>query len=423
MKQIEPIITEQDDLLISPYLKQDTLPIVLRDMLTLAPNDAQRDMLLLASLTSVSAVMPNLYTRYGVNGKRYFANLQTFIMAAAASGKGIAGLASALVEDIHAKSALLIPGDSSYPAFFIALATQDGRGLLFETEGSVITDTWRTQAHSYNTALRQAAEHEAIRRGRANQGIVQITNPQLSCLLTGTFDQFHALIPSVQNGFFSRLTTYVNREQVSFMPSVFRSATGYVESGADQVLTRCRRHVNALYHQLSRRKAEREFRLTVEQASQLGSCFQQQYAPLVEQLGPSFHASVVRAGITTMRILMILSALRAEENDSLRRNEPLYATQEDFQTAILITDKLILHIADSFTQIHGEKTAPLPASRTSVQRLTFLSQLPEKFTTAECLELGNEMGVSVRSVKRWLTDWTSSGCLQHSKQGEYVKTA
>lgn len=77
--------SEQDDLLISPYLRHDTLPQVLREVLTVANTDDQRDMLLLSSLTSVSAVLPNLCFRYGENGKRYYANLQTFIMAAAAS--------------------------------------------------------------------------------------------------------------------------------------------------------------------------------------------------------------------------------------------------------------------------------------------------------------------------------------------------
>ena len=49
-----------------------------------------------------------------------------------------------------------------HAAFFGQLADQEGRGLLFETEGSVITDTWRTQARSYNTALRQAARMQHL---------------------------------------------------------------------------------------------------------------------------------------------------------------------------------------------------------------------------------------------------------------------
>ena len=37
---------------------------------------------------------------------------------------------------------------------------------MHESEGSVITDIWRTAAANYNTALRKAAEHEPISRNR-----------------------------------------------------------------------------------------------------------------------------------------------------------------------------------------------------------------------------------------------------------------
>ena len=426
--------SEQDDLLISPYLHTDALPHVLRSMLALAPTDAQRDMLLLSTLTSVSSVMPRLHFRYGENGKPYYANLQTFIMAPAASGKGIAGLGRALVEDIHRKRSLLIPGDSTYPAFFIQLAWQNGRGLLFETEGSVITDTWRSQARSYNTALRQAAEHETISRSRADSGMEEITNPKLSCLLTGTFDQFHALIPSVQNGFYSRLVTYVDRSPLRFLPSVFKSTTGVIENNSEAVLTECRGHINRLYKQLDGLKSDREFRLTDEQAAILGRCFEQQYEPLITELGASFHASVVRMGITAMRILMILSALRAEETDSLivkkvengkEGNElpALYATEDDFRTAVLIAGKLILHTADSFTQIRGDQTPALPASRSSVQRTTFLAQLPDKFTTAEYNSVATNLGVSTRTMARWLSCWAEDGTFTKICKGYYSKCA
>ena len=88
--------------------------------------------------------MNNVSFRYAHYGKQYYPNLLTFLMAGAASGKGVATLATKLIEPIHNEQALLIPGDSTYPAFFNQLYRQQGIGLLFETEGSVITDIWRT---------------------------------------------------------------------------------------------------------------------------------------------------------------------------------------------------------------------------------------------------------------------------------------
>jgi len=50
-------------------------------------------MLLLATLTACGSVMPNLYCRYGIAAKRYYPNLQLFIVGSVACGKGIANLA------------------------------------------------------------------------------------------------------------------------------------------------------------------------------------------------------------------------------------------------------------------------------------------------------------------------------------------
>ena len=61
-----------------------------------------------------------------------------------------------------------VRGDSSYPGFYKQLERQNGRGYIHESEGSVITDVWRSSVANYNTALRKAAEHEPITRNRAN---------------------------------------------------------------------------------------------------------------------------------------------------------------------------------------------------------------------------------------------------------------
>jgi hypothetical protein len=74
---------------------------------------------------------------------------------------------------------MLIAGDSTLPAFFKALEEQNGCGYMHESEGSVITDIWRNSAANYNTALRKAAEHEAISRNRV-RGASEIPSPRCS---------------------------------------------------------------------------------------------------------------------------------------------------------------------------------------------------------------------------------------------------
>ena len=218
---------EQANLRIVEHLNMSNLPPIVRNMLSLASTPEEQDILLMATLTGASTCIPNLYFRYGPTGKRYYANLQAFILAASASGKGIANQALEMVRVVDEQYPMLIAGDSTF-------------------EGSVITDIWKTAAANYNTALRKAAEHEAISRNRCT-GASEIKCPKMSMLLTGTFNQYRALVPSVENGYFSRLLTLVIRETHPF-DKRYVSASG----GQSAVPQQAGRELLRVYEQLAR---------------------------------------------------------------------------------------------------------------------------------------------------------------------------
>ena len=205
MEKIHSFTCEgQENLRIVEHLDMHKLPESVQQMISLASTPEEQDIILMATLAAASACVPNLYFTYGPTGKKYYANLQCFILAAAASGKGIANQALEMARVIDEQYPMLIAGDSTLAAFYKALEAQDGCGYLHESEGSVITDIWKAGAANYNTALRKAAEHEPISRNRV-KGASEIKTPKLSMLLTGTFGQYKALVPSVENGYFSRL--------------------------------------------------------------------------------------------------------------------------------------------------------------------------------------------------------------------------
>ena len=138
---IEQLTTNnsENDLNIANHIEQESLPAMIRPVMNLAQSDAEKDMLLLSLLTAAGACMPNLYCRYGLTGKRYYANLQCFIVGSAACGKGIANLALDFVSKVHEVAPLVIAGDSSYPGFYRQLAEQNGRGYIHESEGCFIS--------------------------------------------------------------------------------------------------------------------------------------------------------------------------------------------------------------------------------------------------------------------------------------------
>lgn len=403
---------------ISPYLVPDSLPRLLKDCLTIGKNPDEQDILLMSVLTGASACLPNLVFRYGHTGKTYHPNMQTFVMAGSASGKGVANMALGLVAAVEEKYGLLIPGDSTYPAFFQALYEHDGFGYVHESEGSVITDIWKSGAATYNTALRKAAEHEPISRNRVLQGTQSIQHPQLSMLLTGTFDQFKTLVPSVQNGYFSRLSVLVVRGRHAFDPSVF--AVQKVQENTS-VKTAGHRLLH-LYEELSQRETPIELVLTGEQAEKLGRHFAKQYEALVGELGDNFHPSVVRAGVTVMRVASILTALRKATEETAAADQ-WACTEEDFNTALLISSKLLLHSADAYLQIEGDKEKAVPEQEMPVQQQTLYCMLPEAFNTGECLAYAHQIGMADRTVKRWLSHWSETGKLQHVQHGEYKKVS
>ena len=59
----------------------------------------------------------------------------------------------------------------------------------------------------------------------------------------------------------------------------------------------------------------------------------------------------------------------------------------------------------------------------SLQQKQFYDSLPQSFSRTDADGLANTLGVSARTVDRWLTNWTQQSMLQRVKQGEYSKVS
>ena len=425
---------EQANLRIVENMDVTNLPPFMQSVLSLASSPAEKDMLLLASLTACGAVMPNLYCRYGIAAKRYYPNLQLFIVGSAACGKGIANLALELVKPIHEKTPLIIPGDATYPAFYLTLARQHGRGYIHESEGSVITDIWRSSTANYNTALRKAAEHEPISRARCREASV-IENPQLSMVLTGTFSQYRALVPSVENGYFSRLLTLIVNDVQPFSEQYVRPA-----ENAQELIKTCSEQLYCLYQSLFAAKP-REFRLTKEQGDRLGLHLKTAYPMLIRLLGEDFHSVILRMAIQIERIAMILTALRTDSlpymGEELRSigcpvdgrrtlsglGSSFLCSDLDYQTAELIGNKLLLHMAQAYQLIKGTEKVEQPQVKPLDQKQILLSLLPDEFESKTLVAEAQSQGISPRTAARWNDEWQQSGFVQKIRYGVYKKIA
>ena len=460
IENLNPIPEEQANLHIVENMDVNNLPELMKSVISLAHTPAEKDMLLMSALTACSGVLPNLYFKYGIGAKRYYPNLQLFIVGSAACGKGIANLALELVKPIHEANPLIIPGDATYPAFYRTLAKQKGRGYIHESEGSVITDIWRSSTVNYNTALRKAAEHETISRARCKEASV-IENPQLSMVLTGTFSQYHALVPSIENGYFSRLLTLIVDEHQAFNSQYVQPS-----ESSDETMKTCAEQLYHLYEKLLFSKP-REFCLTPDQRTRLGHHLETAYPTLIRMLGEDFHSVVLRMAVHIERIALILSALRSCSPRYSAEQEPSSISSEldsdtsslraannasalpsgaahcedftppfregtgvgflcsdiDYATAELIGNKLILHMAQAYQLIKGTEKIEAPKVKPLDQKQILLSLLPEEFESKTLLAEAQTQGIPQSTVMRWCSQWIENGILHRPSFGHYKKIA
>ena len=421
----------QEDLRIVEHLDMHKLPESVQQMISLASTPEEQDIILMATLAAASACMPNLYFTYGPTGKKYYANLQCFILAAAASGKGIANQALEMVRVIDEQHPMLIAGDSTLAAWYKALAEQGGVGYMHESEGSVITDIWKTSAANYNTALRKAAEHEPISRNRCKSSS-EIKNPRLSMLLTGTFGQYKALVPSVENGYFSRLLTVVIRGTNGFDKRYVSSKGG--QSAVPKIVG------NRLLHTYENlmNAGEREWSLTDSQKERLGAHLETEYETLIGLLGDNFHSAVIRMAVQIERIAMILTAMRGDfagsdpreagnelkpECNSGLMDKGLYCSDEDYETAEMIGNKMLMHMASAYRMIDGDAQDVVPEIKTLDQRKVLLAALPEEYESKKLYSEAQSQGICVRTATRWNDYWQQQGLVQKIRHGYYKKVA
>ena len=451
----------QEDLRIVEHLDVQKLPESVQEMLSLAATPEEQDIILMATLAAASACVPNLYFHYGPTGKKYYANLQCFILAAAASGKGIANQALEMVRVIDEQYPMLIAGDSTLAAFYKALEEQGGCGYMHESEGSVITDIWRNAAANYNTALRKAAEHEAISRNRV-KGASEIRNPRLSMLLTGTFGQYKALVPSVENGYFSRLLTVVIRGTNPFDKRYVSSKGG--QSAVPKIVGQ---RLLRTYERLTE-GGEQEWSLTEAQKERLGEHLEVEYGTLIGLLGDNFHSAVVRMAVQIERIAMVLSALRGGENPHTMRgnehtegripsgiieeerkreaaneegmsgaaneegmsgyypdakNEVILCRDEDYEAAEIIGNKMLLHMAAAYRMIDGDAQECVPEIKPIDQRKVVFEQLKAEYNHGDLAEEAKRQGISKRTIERWNQSWIENGLVEKTNHGQYRKVA
>ena len=429
---------------------RDLLPEFFRKIVDQSVSEEDADILLLGSLTVISAVLPNVSGIY--NKRPVWSNLFLFVTARASSGKGRLSLCKYLIDPIHDRlreineaeemeyeqkmqqyqinkkkmnmdkpqepplRMLFIPANSSATAVYQVLGDNDGQGIMFETEGDTLANTFASDYGNYSDGFRKAFHHENISYvRRKDREYVNLKNPRLSALLTGTPKQVQNLITDAENGLFSRFMFYYLTTSLEWQ-NVFAKADG---GTADNYFKGLGNQFHDFYNVL-REVGEITFHFTPAQEDAFNAWFSEVHREYPQFLGDEIIASVRRLGLITFRIAMILSAVRMRDDGAYGTD--LECLDDDFNAAMAISKALLQHTARVFKDLPRAGTQrPAGTGQKTVRRQLFLDALPDEFDRQTFIDISSRLGMPLSTAERNIKKWTEEGLLERMDLGRYRK--
>lgn len=435
----------------------DNLPTIMQRIVKSSVSDVDADILVLGSLTVMSACIPKVYGMY--DGREVFANLFLFVTARASAGKGRLSLCRHLAEPIHqalrdkydelktqyeaALAAyavnrkntletppkeppfltLFLPANSTSTVVYQVLAQNSGVGLLFETEGDTLANAFKSDLGNYSDGFRKAFHHEMISYLRKKDlEYVELGKPKFSAVLSGTPQQILNLIPDAENGLFSRFIFYVMPTQLVWHDMFVTKDN----TTADEKFERIGRDFCTLLKKLP--DGPIQFTLSSVQGVQFNDFFRDTQSRYAAIFGEEIVATVRRLGLIMFRIAMILTVLRHIEEVPAKRKKSLkkmVCTDVDYDTALAVIQVLLQHSAAVFQTLprRTDHVAALKGRRqlSDAVRQKFLAALPDTFDRPTYIQVAASLNIIERTAERYVSDLCKSGHLKHPSNGQYTK--
>ena len=435
------------------------LPDILKRIVADAVSPVDADLLILGSLTVFSACLPNVYGVY--DRREVFSNLFLYVTASASAGKGRLSLCRHLAAPLHRELreqyrksmekykqeqlqyvmnkkkgeasepeeppflTLFIPANSTATVVYQTLSQNNGVGLLFETEGDTLANAFNSDLGNYSDGFRKAFHHEMISYLRKkDREYVEITKPKFSAILSGTPEQVFNLIPSAENGLFSRFIFYVMPTEIVWH-DMFDASEGPT---ADELF----KEIGRDFYQFHKLLGAQPIRFTLQQEQQrrFNAFFSKTQVEYAALFGNDIIASVRRLGLILFRFAMILTVLRQMDDGAFPlalddgKEALLVCTDADFDTALAMVKVLLQHTVRVFQALPRRTERRFRQDRrqrTESYMQTFLAALPDAFSRSGYLQTAADMGINEKTAERYIAELCRSGMLEHPASGQYVK--
>ncbi|WP_164732857.1 DUF3987 domain-containing protein [Flagellimonas marinaquae] len=414
----------------------DSLPPVLKAV-TEPFTGREKDIVLLSSLGVLSACLPNVHGHY--DGDVVYPNFYVLIIAPPASGKGVMNYSRDLIEPIHQKILMdskaqiaaieaenkkngrskegevqevpalevkIVPANISTAELYSFLGSSKHGILIIESEADTMGNMLKNDWSNYSDVMRKGFHHESISLSRKmDQTFIDVKEPRLSMVMSGTPDQLQPVVQSKGNGLFSRFLLYTFDELQGFKNVFDSNSRGYKEA-----FKQSSRFVIERYRRLFELENSVEVELTREQQERMLEKFSIIHKDIIENHPNSFLPNLNRHGLILFRLCMILTSLREQDFSS----DSWVCSEEDFDCALKIITKVLQHALI----VHNT----IDEGGLSKADDDFLFGLGIQFTRQKAIEYGEKLGVPQRTVDDKLVQWRKKKVVKKISHGLYKRT-
>lgn len=404
-------------------------------------NKRERDVFLTGAIAILSGCFPTVSGVY--RRRKMHPNLNVYIAAPAAGGKGAMVAASMLGEIIHKERLgmtqmilddlkskqkskgskgyvsfdevpqylLLAPGNSSSAAILKLLNDNDGCLIICETEADSLNNVFKTEFGNFSDIFRKSVHHEKISQSRKSSGYIEVLRPKISVILTGTPGQLVSFIPSTEDGLFSRFLYYIYSSTTKWDDPAPKDEDVSVEEYFEQIA-----HQTYDVHK-SFINQEWKFKLQSNHWNILNQRYDHWLKTIQMYVSGDLESVILRLGLFQFRLAMVLSILRRFMHFST--DPTIICSDEDFIISDKMVDVLFTHAMNTYKLVPSKSNHRGVAENNSLKLLEILPQ-DRKFSREEAVYLGEGIGIKERTVDKYLHILRGMDCLYSDGNGTYI---
>ena len=442
----------------APYIPDEvynTLPPFLQRCVKPATHPRERDILLLGTLNSCSALFP--YVRFLYHKAICSPHFYLAVVAPAGAGKGVLSYTSTLLDatqdyydakrvkmkkeqeeaqlrweqEVQTARREKRPVDvslraeqSPVPYFKIPATTSKSRLIeslasggevgccMVSTEIVTLSSAIGQDYGRFEDILLKASHHEEVSSSyKADSEPLVARNPHLAVCLAGTQEQFYGFFHSLEVGLFSRFGIYTRQQELKWESCAPKEGEedlrGYFRTLGKELFT--------MHEALLQSPTWVTFTPAQWEAHTL------RYTELVGRSATDGREAtggvIFRNGLLAMRLAAILTVFR--KWDDYRYAREYACSDEDFHSAMTLAGILLEHGLLLSTSLPESQHKPVKM-RNPHRLEMILKILPSRFTFMEFIQAASEVGITRPSAARILAQAVSLEVLKKGKK-EYRK--